>query len=128
MNDVFGIRRLIGPMPFDRDGFHATGREVLMPSLAFEGQNSWYYEYEDWDTVELDTTETDEEYEARCEEYYYGYDREGDDWPDDEVWPNDEEEEDWEYWLSRAEDIGFWETETEWNDAFSSGYVFWRGR
>lgn len=68
MKDVLGIRRLIGPMPFDRDGFHATGREVLMPSLAFEGQNSWYYEYEDWDTVDMPTTESEDEYfERYCE-------------------------------------------------------------
>lgn len=71
MNNVFGVRYIVGNMPFDANGVHATGREVLMPSLAFKGQNAWYAEYEDWDTVDLDVTETDEEYEARAA--YYGY-------------------------------------------------------
>jgi len=63
------IRRIVGPMPFDRHedgvGFvHATGREVL--TINPWGDPVWVNEYEDWATVDLPETETEEEYERRC--------------------------------------------------------------
>lgn len=67
INEVFGIRRIVGDMPFDRDGIHATGREILQYSHVYGEEKQWYTEYEDWDTTELDTTESEEEYEARVE-------------------------------------------------------------
>jgi len=60
------IRYIIGDMPFDRDGVHATGREVLRESPA--GTLVWYPEYEDDDTWDDPVTESDEEYDKRYSE------------------------------------------------------------
>lgn len=51
------IRNNYGPMPFDRRGVHATGREVYRQSLG--GVWNWQPEYEDDDTVDLPETDPD---------------------------------------------------------------------
>jgi len=52
------IRNNYGPMPFDRCGVHATGREILM---NFSGITVWSPEYEDDPTVDLPCTDPDAE-------------------------------------------------------------------
>ena len=49
------IRRNLGDMPFDRDGYHATGREVL--TRVGDGSFVWLPEYEDGETVDLPETD-----------------------------------------------------------------------
>lgn len=47
-------------MPFDRDGEHATGREVarlVYPTNGGEPSLCWFTEYEGDDTCSLPTTE-----------------------------------------------------------------------
>ena len=57
------IRRIIGDMPYDAFGKHATGREVYAQSAG--GNYVWLPEFEGDDTENLPTTETDEEYRDR---------------------------------------------------------------
>lgn len=58
------IRNIVGEMPFDRMGVHATGREVYRK--AADGIHwSWFPEYENDFTVDMEVTETAEEYEER---------------------------------------------------------------
>ena len=61
------IRNIVGEMPFDRDGFHATGREVLqeLPN----GKHAWFAEFEDDSTVDMPITESPDD-EAERWGYY----------------------------------------------------------
>ena len=62
---VLAIRYCL-EMPFDSEDRHATGREIL--TYAPAGNLAWENEYEDWDTVNLPNTETEEQYfERYCE-------------------------------------------------------------
>lgn len=49
------IRRINGPMPFDKDGRHATGREVWAQAAA--GNWVWAPEFEGDDTEDMEVTE-----------------------------------------------------------------------
>ena len=49
------IRTSYASMPFDHDGVHATGREVL--TRVGDGSFTWLPEYEDDDTVDLPETD-----------------------------------------------------------------------
>lgn len=54
------IRYIDGDMPFDRDGQHATGREVaewVYPTNGGEPVLCWFAEYEGDDTADLPCTE-----------------------------------------------------------------------
>lgn len=54
------IRYIDGDMPFDRDGQHATGREVaewVNPTSGGDPVLCWFPEYEGDDTVNLPCTE-----------------------------------------------------------------------
>ena len=54
------IRYIDGDMPFDRDGQHATGREVaqwVYPTNGGEPVLCWFAEYDGDDTVGLPCTE-----------------------------------------------------------------------
>ena len=63
------IRYIIGGMPYDSNGRHATGREVW--SQAAAGNWCWMPEYEGDDTVDLPETETQREYDARWLDWLY---------------------------------------------------------
>ena len=76
---VLAIRYCL-EMPFDSESRHATGREIL--TYAPAGNLAWENEYEDWDTVNLPNTETEEQYfERYCD--WKGIDLEGR-WEDEE--------------------------------------------
>ena len=62
------IRDIIGDMPFDREGRHATGRERTVWNDYAQGY-VWEPEYEGDDTIDLPNTETEEKYQARYMEY-----------------------------------------------------------
>ena len=64
MKTEIRIRRA-WPMPFDRNGVHATGREYLE---YVNGIPCWFAEYEDSPTVDLPTTDEDYDYEMEDEE------------------------------------------------------------
>jgi hypothetical protein len=54
------IRYIDGEIPFDRDGQHATGREVaewVNPTSGGDPVLCWFPEYEGDDTVNLPCTE-----------------------------------------------------------------------
>ncbi len=56
------IRYIDGEMPFDRDGQHATGREVaewVHPTSGGDPVLCWFPEYEGDDTVNLPCTESE---------------------------------------------------------------------
>jgi len=86
-------------MPFDSEGRHATGREIL--TYAPAGNLAWENEYEDWATVDMPNTETEDEYFQRyCD--WKGIDLEGR-WEEDLGLDNDIEteelDEDLERWF-----------------------------
>lgn len=57
------IRNIVGDMPFDRDGKHATGRKIWGQAAA--GNWVWLPEFEGDDTVNLPTTESAEDFRKR---------------------------------------------------------------
>lgn len=60
---MYLIREIKGDMPFDRDGKHATGREVadwVYPTNGGDPVLCWFAEYEDDSTVDCPTNYFDE--------------------------------------------------------------------
>ena len=55
MTEKIRIRMINGPMPFDKDGKHATGREVWTQAAA--GNWVWAPEFEGDDTEDMPETE-----------------------------------------------------------------------
>ena len=71
MTERIRIRCIVGEMPFDQNGRHATGREVWDQAAA--GNWCWLPEFEGDDTEDLPVTETAHEHleryiETRCTE------------------------------------------------------------
>lgn len=105
---VLAIRNCL-EMPFDCEGRHATGREIL--TYAPAGNLAWENEYEDWDTVDMPTTETEEQYfERYCD--WKGIDLEGR-WEeeedlglDDDIETEELPDEDLERWFFGEEEGG----------------------
>lgn len=116
---VLGIRYCL-EMPFDSEGRHATGREILTYSSA--NTLAWVNEYEDWeDTINLPNTETEDEYfERYCE--HEGISLEGrwedeedlgldddiisEELPDEDIEIPEEVDEDFERWFFGEEEGG----------------------
>lgn len=63
---MIDIRRIIGPMPYDYGGKHATGREVWRQAAS--GTWCWMPEYEGDETEELPETEDIIEYNSRLDD------------------------------------------------------------
>lgn len=55
MTEKIRIRCIVGPMPFDQDGRHATGREVWAQAAA--GNWCRVPEFEGDDTEDMEVTE-----------------------------------------------------------------------
>lgn len=114
---VLGIRYCL-EMPFDSEGRHATGREIL--TYAPAGNLAWEAEYEDWeDTINLPNTESEDEYFQRyCD--WKGIDLEGrweenlgldddimsDELPDEDIETEELPDEDLERWFFGEEKGG----------------------
>ena len=62
------IRRIVGAMPFDSNGRHATGREYLDWNAAGT-RMVWHDEYEGDATEDLPETESEADYSRRYYEY-----------------------------------------------------------
>ena len=55
MTEKIRIRCIVGPMPFDQNGRHATGREVWARAAA--GNWCWVPEFEGDETEDMPDTE-----------------------------------------------------------------------
>ena len=66
-------------LPFDQNGYHATGREVLgyrphHPMLDTVRRTGFYAEYENYGSCEYEDNEPEEVFNFRQDEYYFGED------------------------------------------------------